>query len=307
MGKLFFAVVYLLLSAPAILASPADEIARQLWPPEFASIEELGRGKAIVFTPDLAPQGNRAFYERLGFEYFESTSWIETYDWIRALNSRPREYPIRTLILEVHGSNGYGLTLQSGRAPGDARSYATVGSLEEHLEDTGITVAVVGACNAGRLFRASISVAIDSHPERGVLPATREIVNASAGFVRGDRGVTVIRRRQSHLDTTMEGDRREFKRQARELLGGTSRFAISSLFIQMLLDDDSLQMAGEECDPQLSFAKLPRETSESLMQRFIALLNGVADFEIRQHATLIAANAPEGRPPAGPFVGLWPE
>ena len=62
MRKLFFAVVYLLLLVPAMLASPADEIARELWPSAFGSLDEIGRGKAVIFTPDLAPSGNRAFY-----------------------------------------------------------------------------------------------------------------------------------------------------------------------------------------------------------------------------------------------------
>jgi hypothetical protein len=289
--RTFLAVSYLLLFVPAAFAAPADEIARDLWPAEFHQLSDIGRGKAIIFTPDLAPPGNRAFYEGLGFEYFESTSWLETYDWIRSLNLDPREVPIRTLILEVHGSNGHGLTLQSGRAPDAARSYSSVGALEEHLDGTGITVAVVGACNAGRLFRPSISLAVNDHLERGVLPATREIVNATGAFVRGTSGVTFLRRRQSQLETTMEGHRREFSPESRAMLRGGGAFAISSLLIQMLLDDESLQMAGEECDERLSFANLPRSTSEALMQRFIALVNGVAGVE-RRSAPQIAGIAP---------------
>jgi hypothetical protein len=267
--------------APASSLTPADEVARDLWPAEFRQLADFGRGKAIVFTPDLAPSGNREFYERLGFAYLESTSWRQVFAWLREMNRNPDSPQVNTLVLEVHGSNGHGLTLQSGRRAGDERSYASIGALEEQLSGTGIGITVVGTCNAGRLFRPSIARMVDRNRGRDVLPATREIVDASPEFVRGRSGMVFIRRQQSHLEPTIETSYRELNGAARTLLPRLhGEFAVSALVIQLLLDDPELRMAGEEWVEQVSLASLPDEKSQTLMDAFVNLVNRVAAEEI---------------------------
>src|SRR6187200_511666 len=88
------------------------------WPEApFASIDALGGGVGIVFTPDLSVPGNCRFYEALGFACFEQADWDAVLRRIHDYNTAHRERPIRTLILETHGTNGNGLKLQRGKKP----------------------------------------------------------------------------------------------------------------------------------------------------------------------------------------------
>jgi hypothetical protein len=85
-----------------------------------------------------------------------------------------------------------------------------------------------------------------------------------------------LRRSESHLETTIEAERRELNSTARRLLGRSGGFVISSLVIQMLLDDPALDMAGADAVERVSSRNLPRAKSENLIQGFIDLIEDVA-------------------------------
>ena len=99
---------------PAHAALPLSEV----WPDaaDYESLFEVGRGKGVVISPDLSVPGNRRFYERLGFAYFEDADWRNVLAQIRAHNRARPERRIELLILQTHGTNGHGLKLQTGRA-----------------------------------------------------------------------------------------------------------------------------------------------------------------------------------------------
>src|SRR5262249_17688441 len=52
-------------------------LAPAVWPQDvqYYSLSDIGRGKAIVFSPDFSAPGNRKFYQGLGFTYFEEADW----------------------------------------------------------------------------------------------------------------------------------------------------------------------------------------------------------------------------------------
>ncbi|MCU1347201.1 MAG: hypothetical protein JWO56_231, partial [Acidobacteria bacterium] len=163
------------------------------WPHDpFASVGEIGRGVAIVFSPDLSVDGNCRFYEALGFACFEDTDWQRVLGGIQAYNLTHRERPVRTVVLETHGTNGNGLKLQRSYAPAAERSYISVGALQERLEPDGIAYVIISACNSGRLMRPSFYNQLDrAIGDRLVLPATCGIVDASPPFVPRRSSVTV--------------------------------------------------------------------------------------------------------------------
>lgn len=99
----------------------------------------IGRGAAIVFSPDLSLENNCAFYQRLGFVCYASPSWEEVVEDIRRRNaSGPPEEAISVIILEAHGTQGNGLKLQASSARNARRSYAAVGALRERLGAAGV-------------------------------------------------------------------------------------------------------------------------------------------------------------------------
>jgi hypothetical protein len=112
-------------------------------------LTELGKGQGIVFSPDLAARGNRRFYERLGFAYWEGADWAEVLASIRQHNQAHPDRQVRQIFLETHGSNGHGLKLQQSLNPAAARSYISLGALQEQLAQTGVQRLVLTACNTG--------------------------------------------------------------------------------------------------------------------------------------------------------------
>src|SRR5215204_6933192 len=281
--------------APAAvgLRAPASSAAPEVWPrgAQFGRLEEIGRGKGVVFSPDFAGPGNRRFYERLGFAYFEGADWRDVLAQVRAYNGAHPERPIETLILEAHGTNGHGLKLQAGGAPKAPRSYISVGALQHQLAGAGVRLSVIAACNSGRLFRPEIYYTLDTHPGDPLfLPATRGVVNAALGFRASESDMRVLYPAASHLEAANEGYMREFAPHTIALLGGgpgtekavrpagatDARFVVSDALMAMLLNDPGLRLTAEGYVTEKSAGASSAAESESLMQRFIALVNEVA-------------------------------
>ena len=76
------------------------------WPAPAENVADVGRGVAIVFTPDLSVDGNCRFYQALGFACFEDSSWTRVIDGIHAFNESNPDRPVETVLLETHGTNG---------------------------------------------------------------------------------------------------------------------------------------------------------------------------------------------------------
>lgn len=266
--------------------------------PQPGTVGEIGHGKAIIFSPDLVVDGNREFYERLGFLYFDSPDWDSVLDAIRR---SPR--PIDTVILETHGTNGTGLKLQEGKKPSDARSYISVGALQERLASAGVPYAVISACNAGRLFRPEIYTKLDPDPAEPLfLPATLGIVHASGEFDASKSGVRVYRRKQSNLETLMEGRYAELSEQVRSTLDASEgeKFVVSSMLVQLLLNDPDLELVAEGFATSVSRADLSLAEREALFQEFVSYVNGVRERE------LITANRGEERKGQARILSLVP-
>jgi hypothetical protein len=281
----------------------------EIWPAgaRFERLSEIGRGKGVVFSPDLSVPSNRGFYEKLGFAYFEGASWREILGQVRAHNlARPAER-VEVLIIESHGTNGNGLKLQAGQAATAPRSYVSVGALQENLEGTGVRLCVITACNAGRLFRPAIYRRLN--PRNGdplFLPATRGIVNASPGFTPAQAGVKVIYPVKSSLETSNEGDASELSGVTRSALGLEEsgppvatgrradgkglRFVVSDILVQMLLHDPRLRLSAGGYVVKRSSENFTDGESEGLVQRFFAFLDEVARRE--RHPTVGGPAAP---------------
>jgi hypothetical protein len=283
-------------SEPAAPRSGASEqLLTEIWPKgmRYEQLSEIGRGKGIVFSPDLSVPSNRKFYERLGFAYFEDSSWRTVLWQVRAHNQSHPEKRIEVLILETHGTNGNGLKLQAGHTPKSARSYLSVGALQENLEGTGVRLCVITACNAGRLFRPQIYLRLNTQTGDPLfLPATRGILNATAGFQPDKGSVRVIYPGKSGLETMNEGEASEFSLVAQEVLNsrgvqpdgfsrnksgrGQFRFAVSDILVQMLLHDQRLRLNIGGYVAEKSSENLTDSESEDLFQEFLMFVDEVA-------------------------------
>jgi hypothetical protein len=260
-----------------------------------ADLEGLGEGVAIVFSPDFADPHNRLFYESLGFLY------IETPDWRKAVRAVSRhnetgEVPIRVLIVETHGTNGNGLKLQSSPSRRSPRSYIAIGALQEQMDRAGVEAIVLSACNSGRLLRPEIYNALDrSNGDPLFLPATLGIVNASEGFDPASSSVRVLRRVQSNLETLLHAETRELDPRIGRALHGEGiswRFAISTMLIQLLTGDASLELTADGYETEKSRDELSARRSEELFRRFGTFLaqrvGGAVSPETR-HVPLVGA------------------
>lgn len=274
------AILWLAIFFAAAIDAAADRPWRTL--DEVGQLAEIGAGIAVVFSPDLAVPGNREFYERLGFVYVETPNWNEA---LQELERGGASEGIRLAVIETHGTNGHGLKVQLGSEPGAARSYASLGGLQERLEESGIPAAVISACNSGRLFRPGIYEAlapVDDEPL--FLPPTLGIVDASSSFEREKSPVLMLRRQQSNLETLMEGEVRELGHATRAVLArgpnGSlregDRFIISTMLLQMLLGDASLQLTSEGYVDELSRNDFTPQERESLFRHFVESMEVVA-------------------------------
>jgi hypothetical protein len=268
----------------------------EIWPGGGGGerLSEIGRGKGIVFSPDLSVPSNRKFYERLGFAYFEDADWLAVLRQIRDHNQSQPDKRIEVLILESHGTNGHGLKLQAGHAPKDARSYLSVGALRERLEGTGVRLSVITACNAGRLFRPHIYKRLDTRTGDPLfLPATLGVVNASPDFDPATSALRVVYPSKSSLETTNEGDTSELSPAAQEALlapeaserqsvpgearaAAHFRFVVSDILAQMLLGDARLQLNIGGYVTRKSKDNFTDGESEALFQKFLDYLDEAA-------------------------------
>lgn len=245
-------------------------------------LNEIGRGTAIVFSPDLSVPRNCDFYALLGFACFESPDWRVVLNGIHAFNAAHSDAPIRTLILETHGTNGNGLKLQRDSAPRSARSYISVGGLRERLEPDGVELVIISACNSGRLLRPSIYRNLD--PRNGdklFLPPTLGIIGASRQWQADQSGVQVVTPASSHIETTMIGELRELSPATQAAIAATAatagttpptQFAVSDMFIQMLTRDPHLRLQQGQHVEKLSATISSPSESERLFRAFVQLL-----------------------------------
>jgi hypothetical protein len=239
---------------------------------EATDRHQPGLGYAIVFSPDLSVGGNREFYESLGFVYVESADWTRVVAEIRAAGTAQS---IRTVIVESHGTNGHGMKLQESKAAEASRSYASVGGLQQALEGTEVEEIIVSACNAGRLFRPAIYNRLDRFVADPLfLPATLGILDASADF-RSDRSrIRVSRRKESKLETLIEGDFAELSPNLllQPAVRGEKKFVVSTMLIQHLIGDRNLKLVSGGYETARSSADLTREECERLFGRFLQYL-----------------------------------
>jgi hypothetical protein len=266
-------------------AQPARSVsASEVWRGHrpYLTIDEIGSGKGIVFSPDLSEPGNGAFYRTLGFAYFENSDWHIVLDQIKAHNATHPRNRIETLLVLSHGTNGDALKLQSGSQPDAPRSYIAPAALQENLEGTGIRFCLLAACNAGRLFRPDNYRAVRADAGNRLFePPTLGIINASKEFSPAQSSITIARRAESHLEVINEcslselspGTRTEIVQYSESGLTASSRIAVPEMLIQLLLQDDELRLVLWGSEIEKSRAETNDKVRESLINRFIDLLD----------------------------------
>jgi len=254
-----------LLIASAALAAPSP-------------LAAIGRGVAIVFSPDLSLEDNCAFYERLGFVCYASPSWEEVVEDIGRRNaSATSEEAISVVFLEAHGTQGNGLKLQTSSARNARRSYAAAGALRERLGAAGVRTCVLAACNSRRLLRPAIYDTLDR--ERLFLPATLGILNAN-GRGPGDAGLRFLARADSHVEGVTVGRTDELSPPSLRALGladdAPMSFVVSDLFVQLMTGDPSLDL--REATPVDRLQRITPEDAyaEALFARFVEHLDRLA-------------------------------
>jgi hypothetical protein len=245
-----------------------------------ARLKKLGERRAIVFSPDFAASGNRQLYEGLGFVYLESADWRWVLKEIMRVNRSRTDGSIREIFFETHGSNGNGLKLQWSQLRSAPRSYISLGALQEHLAAAGVDRAILGACNTGRLYRPEIYRKLDmSVKDPTVLPATLGVVNASPKFNPSTSPVELIRRTDSRLEQTSEGQYRELPasvRRALDLPASTKPFTVSNMFIQTIMKDDRLQVTSRGYVRKISKDTESEPDNEAIFQSFLKFLGDIA-------------------------------
>ncbi len=138
------ALIVALLALPLYAIDTRTTLLARAWPYQSnARLSEVGRGVGIVFSPDLSVPGNCRFYESLGFACFDDADWSRVLDSLERYNAVHAGRPIRTLLLETHGTNGNGLKLQRSYDAAAERSYIAVGALQERVEPMGIRHVVI--------------------------------------------------------------------------------------------------------------------------------------------------------------------
>ena len=267
--------------------SPRKLAIREVWSasPKSTTLADIGRGKGIVFSPDLSEPGNREFYSALGFAYFEDADWQVVISQIKAYNSHT-QYPVKVLLLQSHGTNGDALKLQTGRQADAPRSYISPAGLLEKLSGTGVRTCLLAACNAGRLFRPENYQSVKADAGNRLFePATLGIINASADFDPARTNITIVRRSESHIEVINECHLAEFSKatQARlmdnsiEGLKETSRIAVPEMLIQLLLRDEQLHLVSEGFETTTSKTETDDSYRERLISRFLHFVDAVAE------------------------------
>jgi hypothetical protein len=251
-----------------------------------SAISEIGRGKGIVFSPDLSEPGNRAFYRALGFAYFEDPDWHSVLKQIREFNQTHPDESIETLLIQSHGTNGDAMKLQTGNQPDAPRSYISPGGLLEQLGGTGVSVCLLAACNAGRLFRPENYQSVKADEGNHLFePATLGVINASPNFDPERSRIAIARRAESHIEVINECRISEFSAATRAALinnGSDSALkpsvliAVPEMLIQLLLTDERLHLVTEGLEVEKSRAETPDSYREHLIARFLRFVDGAA-------------------------------
>jgi hypothetical protein len=265
-----------LLRLAAVLFIASSALAARAATP--SPLTAIGRGAAIVFSPDLSLESSCAFYERLGFVCYASPSWEEVVDDIRRRNaSAPPAESISMVILEAHGTQGNGLKLQASSARNARRSYAAVGALRERLGAAGVRTCVLAACNSRRLLRPAIYDTLDR--DRLFLPATLGIMNA-AGRATGDTPLRFLARADSHIESVSVGHTDELSPSTLRALGladaAPLTFVVSDMLVQLVTGDPSLDL--REATPVNRLQQITPEDAyaDDLFARFVEHLDRVA-------------------------------
>jgi hypothetical protein len=269
-------------------APPARQVSiGDVWAGKSQStkLKDIGRGKGIVFSPDLSEPGNRDFYRALGFAYFEDPDWHSVLKQIREFNQSHPTEQIETLLIQSHGTNGDALKLQNGKQPDAPRSYIALGALQEGLEGTGVRTCLLAACNAGRLFRPENYLTVRADEGNHLFePPTLGIINASPNFDPARSSVNIARRVESHIEVINECRLSELSTRARaELTQGSdiplkasSRIAIPEMLIQLLLKDDKLRLVFWGHEMEKSQAETNDSVRESLITRFLRFVDALS-------------------------------
>lgn len=290
MRRLTLAVLALLVASASLGSETSDALLARAWPRDpKPKLSELGRGIGIVFSPDLSVPGNCNFYDALGFTCFSDTDWTRVINGVRTHNLLYPEAPIRTLILETHGTNGNGLKLQESYQPDAERSYVSVGALQEQLENDGVRYIIISACNSGRLMRPSIYRQLDRwNGDKLFLPATCGIIDASSSWDPQKSAITVLSPAFSHIETTVAGAVRELSPAARARIAAAAKalhikpptqFAVSDILCEIVLADPRLNLVAGAYVDELSRTLQDDAVSEELFARFLKLINQLAAAE----------------------------
>jgi len=246
------------------------------------TINELGHGKGIVFSPDLSDPGNRSFFSALGFGYFEDPDWRVVILQVKAYNQAHPDYPIRTLLIESHGTWGDALKLQNGKEPGALRSYISLAALQEHLAGSGVRVCLLAACNAGRLFRPDTYQNITQDQTNPLFePPTLGIIDVSPEFDASQSEIVIGRRSDSHLEVIDECHVSELSKDARATLAAQSgvtlnpaaKIAVPEMLIELMLEDGRLHLITGRYETEKSRTETNDGVRERLISRFFGLLN----------------------------------
>lgn len=249
------------------------------------ALYEIGRGKGIVFSPDLSEPGNREFYRALGFAYFEDPDWRSVLKQIKAFNDTHPGDRIETLLIQSHGTNGDALKLQNGKQPDAPRSYIAPAALQENLEGSGVRVCVLAACNAGRLFRPEHYLTVRAGEGNHLFePPTLGIVDTSADFDPTRSSVTIARRVESHIEVISEcllselspAARAEIIKVSDGSLTPASRIAVPEMFIQLLLNDPELRLVAWGHETEKSRTETNDNNRERLITRFLRFVETAA-------------------------------
>jgi hypothetical protein len=287
-----------------LAAVPADARRRDsgrlldaAWPARTAApLDSIGRGVAIVFSPDLSVPGNCAFYTALGFRCFADTQWSRVLDTITAENLSGDHAEVRTLILETHGTNGNGLKLQASYDPAADRSYISIGALQERLEEAGVRNVILSACNSGRLLRPQIVRALNRNPGDPLfLPPTCEIIDATERWHPRRTNVTIIAPDASHIESTLVAPITEFPSALQDELECAAaangvhlprEIAISDMLMQILTGDDSLVLSVARPVEKLSRTRSDDAFSDRLFARLLDTLTARMEFTRDQRFTV---------------------
>lgn len=245
---------------------------------ERSPLRSVGRGVAIVFSPDLSVGTNCAFYERLGFTCYASASWEAVLEDIRCRNAAAApDDAISVVILEAHGTHGNGLKLQVSAARQAARSYVAIGALTERLAAAGVRTCVLAACNARRLLRPEIYHHLDR--TRLFLPATLGILNDDQTDAN-EGGVRLLARADSHIESLSKGSTNELSPSALRALdlreGEPMSFVVSDMLVQLVTHDPSLDLRPATPVQTLKLVTPEDQYAEDLFARFVGHLDRLA-------------------------------